>query len=137
MNGGGWINGATRRLERRRLGDITGQGYNVVSVGVPLGQRDRQREPRRGTALLLNGARRRDRGPTRAAWSGAALAHAELGEPVAGRVRGRRGRGLLTQITANVITTAGDASLSVADPSARTRPATWSTARSRSRSRCG
>ena len=37
--------------------------------------------------------------------------------------------------TANVISTAGDALLSVADPS-RPPPATWSTARSRCRSRC-
>ena len=37
--------------------------------------------------------------------------------------------------TANVISTAGDAALSVADPSATAR-ATWSTARSRCRSRC-
>ena len=37
--------------------------------------------------------------------------------------------------TANVISTAGDATLSVADPSRR-RPATWSTARSRCRRRC-
>ena len=40
-----------------------------------------------------------------------------------------------TSTTANVISTAGDALLSVADPSSTT-PATWSTARSSCRSRC-
>ena len=39
--------------------------------------------------------------------------------------------------TANVISTAGDANLSVADPSSTVAPASWSTARSRSPSRCG
>ena len=44
------------------------------------------------------------------------------------------GKDYAASTTANVVSTAGDATLSVADPSTP-RPATWSTARSRSTSR--
>ena len=59
-----------------------------------------------------------------------------LGAPAQfGAVHAGRRADVPASTTANVISTAGDALLSVADPSSTT-PATWSTARSSCRSRC-
>jgi hypothetical protein len=121
MLGGGWIKwGDQAGWNVAGLGDITGQGYNVVSVGVPgwdsatgNGNRDR------GTALLLNGGLKVATEDTTPGGVVPATLSLSLSSPSPslGAFAAGVGADYTTQITANVITTAGDASLSVTDPS--------------------
>jgi hypothetical protein len=121
MNGGGGIKwGDQAGWNVAALGDITGAHYNVAAVGVPgwdsaAGNANRDR----GTALLF---------------SGVAATHVE--QPVGGSVPATLSLTLGTpsadlgafipgvagvyssSMPANVISTAGDAALSVSDPSA-------------------
>ena len=121
MLGGGWIKwGDQAGWNVAGLGDITGQGYNVVSVGVPgwdsaTGNANRDR----GTALLLNGGLKvatEDTTPGGVVPARLSLSLSSA-SPSLGAFAAGVGADYSTQITANVITTAGDAALSVTDPS--------------------
>ena len=120
MNGGGGIKwGDQAGWNVAALGDITGAHYNVAAVGVPgwdsaAGNANRDR----GTALLFNGvAAVHVAAAGRRHGAGHALTHARHPERQPRLVHpGRRGR-VLEHMTATVISTAGDAALSVSDPS--------------------
>ena len=121
MLGGGWIKwGDQAGWNVAGLGDITGQGYNVVSVGVPgwdsaTGNANRDR----GTSLLLNGGLKVAAEDTTAGGVVPATLSLSLSSsaPSLGAFAAGVGADYSTSITANVITTAGDAALSVTDPS--------------------
>ena len=134
--------GGTAAWATRRSRSPTAAGKHELFLVVPHGhgRRDGRQpvQPQLGWSSTATASRSRDqhagqRRRHRAGDAGAVARHA-------GGVRGRSPRAsprrTRASTTANVISTAGDATLSVADPSA-TRPATSSTARSRCPRRSG
>ena len=128
---------AARVRPRLRAGDEAAQAAERDQPE-PVALRARQRVRRHHARVRAQHAGQRGRhlDAGRRHRAGDALAHARARRPRSARSRPGVAREYTARTTANVISTAGDATLTRRPTRARTARVTWSTARSPCRSRC-